>query len=652
MSVETIVDIGPDIASAASPCLHQLFKTQCDLTPDAPALACGLDTVSYAELDSLANRAALHLIKLGIGPETRVALLLDRSIRQIIMIIAVLKTGAAYLPIEPFYPRDRIVYMLEDSQASLVVTEKAFIELTPAADINVVLVENLVATGAFTEVETVLNLHSFSGSPAYIMYTSGSTGKPKGVIVTHRNISRLFDNTRAWFGFSKEDVWCQFHSYAFDFSVWEIWGALLHGSRLVIVPNELVHNPEAFYGMVDRERVTILNQTPSAFRNFAQAEEHYSIGRLPSLRIIIFGGEQLDSTVLRPWIERHGDSRPQLINMYGLTETAVHVTFYRVLARDVTQGGGCQIGIPIPDMQVHLLNRNYMPSLAQAAEMYVGGAGVAGGYLGRPALTAERFLPDPFTNETGARMYRSGDLGRLQGPNLEYLGRIDNQVKIRGYRIELGEIESELQRYPGVRRAAVVVRQDDCDEKYLTAFLVAPIDRIDVSDLRRALAARLPSYMVPSNFAVVDELPLTSNGKVDRQMLINLQVRPVANNPGRTGPMSPVEQTIARIWAEVLQQPEVGVEDNFFDVGGHSLLLLRVLGSLERDFPDRVTMLDLFEYPTIASLARFIELDPRDTASLQDQRFEQHQSGAGDRRRAAVARARSVASDITETDVV
>ena len=392
-----------------------------------------------------------------------------------------------------------------------------------------------------------------SSNLAYVIYTSGSTGQPKGVMVTHQNVVRLLAATQRWYQFNQQDVWTLFHSVAFDFSVWEMWGALLYGGKLVVVPYLVSRSPEAFYELLSRERVTVLNQTPSAFRQLIQAEQHFAesrqaaaevSGRISSsegglasphaggysfpalaLRYVIFGGEALEMQSLKPWFERHGDQQPRLVNMYGITETTVHVTYRPLSAKDLDSG--CVIGAPIPDLQLYILDARRQPvPIGVVGEIYVGGAGLARGYLNRPELTAERFIPNPFNPEPGARLYKSGDLARfLPGREIEYLGRADQQVKIRGHRIELGEIESALAQHPAVDECIALAREEGLGDKRLVAYVVpvrpsgptttAPLP----GEMRAFLQAKLPDYMVPSAFVMLQAIPLTPNGKVDRRAL-------------------------------------------------------------------------------------------------------------------------------------
>ncbi len=442
---------------------------------------------------------------------------------------------------------------------------------------------------------------------AYVIYTSGSTGAPKGVMVTHHNVVRLFEATARWYRFDAGDVWTLFHSYAFDFSVWEIWGALLHGGRLVVVPYWVSRSPEAFHDLLVRERVTVLNQTPSAFRPLirADADAGAERRRALALRHVIFGGEALDVGDLRPFWDLHGDAEPRLVNMYGITETTVHVTVRPVTRADLARPWSSVIGEPLADLRVHILDAHRQPvPVGVVGELYVGGGGVARGYLGRPELTAERFLADPLAEHGGGRLYRTGDRGRyLAGGGIEYLGRGDLQVKVRGFRIELGEIEAALDQHPAVREAVVMARVDGEGDARLVAYVVAGAAALPAAELRTFLEDRLPEHMVPAAFVALAALPLTSNGKVDRRALADVAPGVEATAaPDYVAPRGPVEEALAEIFGELLAIPRVGAHDGFFDRGGHSLLaaqaVARIRAVLGVDLPLRA----IFEAPSPAEL--------------------------------------------------
>ncbi|SMX56129.1 Putative non-ribosomal peptide synthetase [Bradyrhizobium sp. ORS 285] len=432
---------------------------------------------------------------------------------------------------------------------------------------------------------------------AYVIYTSGSTGRPKGTLISHASVVRLFSATDAWFGFGAQDVWTLFHSLAFDFSVWELWGPLLRGGRLVVVPYWISRSPDDFHALLSREGVTVLNQTPSAFAGLIRADRERP--RPLALRTVIFGGEALNFAELAPWFERHGDVTPQLINMYGITETTVHVTWRPVRQADIGAAASA-IGRTIPDLQAYVLDPRMEPvPIGVAGELYIGGAGLARGYLHRPGLTAERFVPSPFGQ--GERLYRTGDLARWSAVGaLDYLGRIDHQVKIRGFRIELGEIESALLAVSDVEQAAVVVRGEGGDRR-LVAYVVARDDAaLDADVIRQELQQNLPDYMVPSAIVTLAVLPLTPNGKLDRNAL---PAPELASTSGYAAPRGQTETILASIFADVLGLDRVGIHDDFFAIGGHSLLATQVVARAQQELNVQLALRALFEASTVAGLA-------------------------------------------------
>lgn len=452
-------------------------------------------------------------------------------------------------------------------------------------------------------IEPLSSLH-----PAYIIYTSGSTGKPKGVVIPHQNVIRLLTSTEHWFHFDEEDVWTMFHSYAFDFSVWEIWGPLLYGGRLVIVPHTISRSPEEMLQLLVEEGVTVLNQTPSAFYQLMQIDkEQQTLGQALSLRYVIFGGEALELSRLEDWYSRHSDCKPKLINMYGITETTVHVT-YNELNRDIiTKNSSSLIGEPIPDLHVYVLDEYLQPvPPGTTGEMYVAGAGLARGYLGRPDLTSDRFPADPY-GAPGTRMYRTGDLARwTEEGALDYIGRADHQIKIRGFRIELGEIEAVLARHDAVAQVAVMVREDQPGDKRLVAYIVTTEeDYFDTEALRHFAAASLPDYMVPAAYVQIDAMPLTANGKLDQKSLPAPQLH-LQQADGR-GPRNPKEEILCHLFEEVLDLPKISIDDRFFDIGGHSLLAVRLISRIRDALGVKLSIGTLFEAPNVASLAEKLE---------------------------------------------
>ena len=608
-----------DEISSAAHCIHEVFEDRAAHTPERVAVALGGTRLTYRELNQRANQLAHFLRKRGVGPGVFVGICLDRTLDLIVGLLGILKAGGAYVPIDPQYPRERLSFMLEDSRSSVMLTQSALaaelaVEATP-----VVLLD---ADWARISLESAANPPRAATAQdlAYVIYTSGSTGKPKGTLITHHNVVRLFRSTQAWFNFSRDDVWTLFHSCAFDFSVWEIWGALFNGGRLIVVPFAVSRTPEAFYRLLCDEGVTVLNQTPSAFRQLIRAEEAVGAAANLALRYVIFGGEALDFSSLKPWFDRHGDRRPQLVNMYGITETTVHVTYRPLTSQDL--GSASVIGVPIPDLRIYVLDEGGAPvATGVTGEIYVGGAGVARGYLNRPELTAQKFIPDAFTSEPDGRLYRSGDLARfLPNGELEYLGRIDAQVKIRGFRIELGEISAVLNSHPGVRDSVVIVRETAGGDKTLVAYLIEHAEaEVDLADVRRTLRDRLPEYMVPSAFAFIERLPLTVNGKLDVKALPQPAEHRAHGAPGRTG--TAMEETIAAIWREVLDLPAVDLTENFFDVGGNSVHLANVHDRLQKSLTRTFSITELFAHPTVRALATHLTTDRKNEKAANDSRL-------------------------------
>ncbi|MCF3103562.1 amino acid adenylation domain-containing protein [Streptomyces roseoverticillatus] len=595
--------------------LVELYEDAARRHPGRTAVTCDGASLDYAELSARANRLARLLAARGIGPGSIVALALPRSLELVTGLLAVAKAGAAYLPMDPDYPADRLAYMLQDAAPAAVVTDSATAARIPAHDLPVVLVDgteaDAYATGDLAPEERVRPVRP--DDVAYVIYTSGSTGRPKGVPVTHHNVVRLFTATDQWFGFDHTDVWTLFHSYAFDFSVWEMWGALLHGGRLVVVPHLVSRDPAAFLRLLAAESVTVLNQTPSAFYQLMAADKE-NPGSDLALRYVVFGGEALELARLADWYERtaegeKGANAPTLVNMYGITETTVHVSYIALDREKAAAGASSTIGVNIPDLRVYVLDPYLQPvPPGVTGEMYVAGEGLARGYLGRHALTAERFVADPYAalfGESGTRMYRSGDLARRRPDgNLDYFGRADHQVKIRGFRIELGEIEGVLADHPDVADAAVVVREDTPGDKRLVAYAV-PARETTPAALREHAAGGLPVHMVPSAVVLLDRLPLTANGKLDRKALPAPDLASAVTE-GRA-PRGPREEQLCAIFADVLGLPRVGVDDNFFDLGGHSLLAVRLAGRVKDALGADVGIGTIFQAPTVAALDAAIE---------------------------------------------
>ncbi|MCV9935354.1 amino acid adenylation domain-containing protein [Boseaceae bacterium BT-24-1] len=577
--------------------MAELFAAQVAAQPRAIALSLGAASLSYAELDERAERLACRLTAMGASPGTIVGLCLPRSLDLIVALLAILKSGAAYLPLDPAYPGERLAFMVEDADAPIIVASEHF-DWLPAGRLRLDPQHPAEVDVAHAPAPRCA---AAAGDLAYVIYTSGSTGKPKGVAIEHAAITRLFSATQAWFGFRPADVWTLFHSVSFDFSVWEIWGALLHGGRLVIVPESTTRDPAAFLRLLADEGVTVLNQTPSAFAALDRADHDRSGRDRLALRLVIFGGEALDPRRLAGWYQRRGE-HAHLVNMYGITETTVHVT-YRPLSPAETTQPSSLIGRPIPDLELLLLDGETLRPVprGEIGEIFVAGAGLARGYLNRPDLNATRFVPHP--QQSGTRLYRSGDLARqVEDDDYEYLGRADQQVKIRGFRVELGEIETALMSHPAIGQAAVLLRSDDGYERLVGYLVSGGTERPSPAALKTHLGEILPDHMVPAAFVFVPDIPLTVNGKLDRAALPEPgRSRPDSAAP-YAAPRNPTERRFADAVADIFQIDLVSIDDNLFDIGGNSLLIAELHRRLVRDLP-WFALVDLYRYPNVRALA-------------------------------------------------
>ncbi|WP_328644146.1 non-ribosomal peptide synthetase [Amycolatopsis sp. NBC_00348] len=562
--------------------ITDVFAEQVERRGDAPAVSGEDGRFGYAELAARAGRFAAGLRDRGIRPGDRVGIVHERGADLVALLLGVLRAGAVYVPLDPAYPDGRLAYIADDAGLALVVTDDAAAARLPGRP--AVTTADLPADG---EVPADL---AGPDDPAYVIYTSGSTGRPKGVVVPHRNVVDLVTGTAPGFGLGATDVWTWFHSVAFDFSVWEIWGCLLTGGRLVVVPEWTRRSPDEFAALLRDERVTVLNQTPSSFAQVTETQlRHFD--DLP-LRLVVFGGEPLDAFALLPWFDRYPETRCRLVNMFGITETTVHVTAQTV-TRAAALAGSRSVGHAIPGWAIEVVDARHRPlPPGLPGEIAVGGAGLAHGYLGRDDLTAERFVTGG-----GRRRYLSGDLGRLlPDGRLEHLGRLDSQVKLRGYRIELDEIRKVLLAEACVVAAAVVLAAPGTAEARLDAYVV--LTDGTPAGLRTRAAALLPEYMVPSTFTAVPALPLTVNGKLDEAAL----PAPVL---GGTPAAAPAEagdgDVVLRAWRAVLGAA-IGPDDHFFDSGGNSLLAAKTLAAL-RDAGLKVGIRDLYGHPTPRRLA-------------------------------------------------
>ena len=607
---QLLVDWNQTAPCQSDKTISALFEQQVERTPENVALVFENERLTYRELNERANQLAHYLKKRGVGPDVLVALCLEPSLEMVVCVLGTLKAGGAYVPLDPAYPAERRAFKLAVSGAKVLLTQESLLNQLPPHNAEVIVVDSnweTIARESGNDGKANPETRCAPENLAYVIYTSGSTGQPKGVMVTHENVCRLFETAKSSFDFNQNDVWTLFHSYAFDFSVWELGGALLYGGRLVIVPFQVSRSPEDFYRLLCEQKVTILNQTPLAFRQLMQAETVVGQKEELALRLVIFGGEALDLNSLKDWWERHGDQRPRLVNMYGITETTVHVTYRPLSQADLEEGGRSVIGGPLGDLQVYILDEYHdLAPIGVPGEMYVGGAGLSRGYLQRPELTADRFLPNPFSQEAGARLYRTGDVGRyLANGDIEYLGRSDRQVKVRGFRIELGEIETVLAQHEDVSECVVIARENQEHGNKLIAYLVA--SRRNPGALRAFLRRKLPEYMVPSEMVYLDQLPLSPSGKIDRRSLPWPTSAGTRSRRRFTAPRTATEELLAGIWHGVLKRDHIGSDDNFFDLGGNSLLATQVISRVRDLFRLEIPVRSLFDYPRLAEFGALID---------------------------------------------
>ncbi|MFZ6028538.1 MAG: amino acid adenylation domain-containing protein [Chloroflexota bacterium] len=580
--------------------LHQLWSEQVIKTPDAPAVTLENSHLTYLELDQRANQLAHLLQARGVAPDMLVAVCLNRSFEMIVTLLGILKAGGAYLPMDPNYPEERLQFMLHDAQVTHLVTTHSSPQSLHSSTPSVIWMD----TDAKEIAEmpcTPPTSHTSPGNLAYCIYTSGSTGKPKGVLLEHRNVVRLMANTMFPYDFDHHDVWTMFHSYCFDFSVWEMYGALLYGGRLVIVPETVAKDPVAFLDLLINEKVTVLNQTPTAFYVLAREALQTTLPKL-TLRYIIFGGEALHPLTLKEW--RNAYPATKLVNMYGITETTVHVTIKEITDQEIASNLS-NIGVPIPTATTYLLDHDlHLLPVGVPGEVCVGGLGVGRGYLGRDELTQQKFIRNPY--RAGERLYRSGDVAKyLPTGEMVYLGRSDDQVQVRGFRVELGEINSQLLKHPSISEAIVIGKESPSDSTEIVAYVV-PKEDVTVTTLRSHLAQTLPSYMIPSAFVLLKSLPLTATGKVDKRAL----PAPESSRPdveqAYIAPRTSMETLLAEIFTDVLHVDRVGVFDDFFELGGHSLLATQVVSRIRTTFQVELALRNMFESPTVAGLAEVI----------------------------------------------
>ncbi len=608
-------------------CIHQLFELQVEKTPDAVALIFNNQHLTYRDLNSRANQLAQHLQTLGVGAETLVGICIERSLEMVVALLAILKAGGAYVPLDPGYPQERLAFMLSDTQVSVLLTQKQLVAKLPTHTAFVICLDadwNPIAQNKKENLSTSVTADNL----AYVMYTSGSTGTPKGVSVIHRGVVRLVKETN-YVHLTAEEIILQLAPISFDASTFEIWGCLLNGGRLVICPP---HTPslEELGQIIQQYQVTTLWLTAGLFHLIVDEK----IDALKSLRQLLAGGDVLSVPHVQKFLQTVENC--QLINGYGPTENTTFTCCHPITV-PLQLGVSIPIGRPIANTQVYILDNNLQAvAIGEVGELYIGGDGLARGYLNRPDLTAEKFISYSFDDNLATRLYKTGDLARyLPDGNIEFLGRIDNQVKIRGFRIELGEIEREIAQHPDVREIVVLARQDETGEKLLTAYIVPHSNsRYTNSKLRSFLQQQLPNYMVPSAFVMLESLPLTANGKVDRHKLPAPSRERPQLEQAYIAPQSDLERLLARILSELLKIDRVGIDDNFFDLGGTSISLLQVAVRVQQELGIELPTVKLFQYSTIGSLANYLHSNQNSQPSHDKlQNRAQRQQAARTRRR-------------------
>ncbi|MEH2438428.1 MAG: amino acid adenylation domain-containing protein [Nostoc sp.] len=619
-------------------CIHQLFATQVKRTPEAVAVVCENEQLTYKELNARANQLAHHLQKLGVGTEVLVGICVERSsktlpkasLHTIIGLLGILKSGGAYIPLDPVYPQERLAFMLQDTQVPIILTQQHLVEKLPEHQAQVVCLDTDWDNIAQNSPENPV-VNSQANDLAYIIYTSGSTGKPKGVCASHQGAINRFYWMWQTYPFTSEDICCQKTSLNFVDSVWEIFGGLLQGIKTVIIPDQVVKAPKEFVTTLANNHVTRLVVVPSLLRILLDTYNDLQL-RLPKLKLWVTSGEALSIELLQQF--RQNLPTSTLLNLYGSSEVAADVSCYCIEPQTPIPLR-VAIGRAIANTKIYVLDQYLEPvPMGVPGELYISGAGLARGYLNQPEMTAQRFIANPFAKAKEdqswncdrkactkySRLYKTGDLARyLPDGNIEFLGRIDDQVKIRGFRIELGEIEAVLGQHPGVQEAVVICREDDPGNQQLVAYIVSDLQQtLTVSELNHLLKEKLPDYMMPKSFVMLEALPLLPNGKINRRGLpLPDQIRPELAATYQP-PQTEIEQSIASIWQEVLHIEEVGINDNFFELGGHSLLLVQVHNKLQKIFQQEFPLFEMFHYPTISYLAQYLSQQSSEQLSLAE----------------------------------
>ncbi len=606
------------IQYSQSLCIHQLFEAQVKKTPNAIAVEFHNKKLTYQELNQYANQLARYLRRLGVKPEVLVGIHIERSLEMMIGLWGILKAGGAYVPLDPAYPQERLSLMLSDSQVSVLLTQERLEKNFSASDSDIEIVcldrdWNKISQESNANPEN----HNHSTNLAYVIYTSGSTGKPKGVMIEHQSLVNFTQIAKIEYKITKSDRILQFASISFDTATEEIYPCLTSGATLILRSEEMVASVPQFLQRCQEMKLTVLD-LPTAYWHQWMAElETVNLNTPESLRLVIIGGEQVHSDKVAVWQKLLGDLAPQggranrltLVNTYGPTEATIVATSYKLeTSASVNLNRPIPIGKAIGNVGVYIVDRhlNIVP-IGVKGELCIGGANVARGYLNRPSLTQEKFIPNPFNKEAGDYLYKTGDLARyLDDGNIEFLGRIDSQVKIRGFRVEIGEIEALLDKHPQIQEAIVIACDTPSDSKRLIAYIIPRQEKPTANELRRFLREKLPEYMVPSVFTTIDTLPLSPNGKVDRNALLAIDISHSTQSDSLVLPRNTVELQLAQIWAEILGVQHIGVQDNFFDLGGHSLLVGRLISKIERQFGKKLSLADLFRGATVEQLALLI----------------------------------------------
>lgn len=597
------LSIGSDSPLPLYSCAHHLFEAQASRAPDAPAIICGSQVISYSELNRRANRLAHHLRTLGVTTESLVAICIERSVEMVVAVLGVLKAGGAYLPLDPIYPKDRLAFMLNESQACLLITNSQMQAHLPAVETRSFYLDSDWQSSSNADANPTIDVSP--DNLAYLIFTSGSTGKPKGVLLSHRGLVNLALAQGRAFGIKPNSRVLQFSSFSFDASVSEIFVTLLGGAALCLAPVEALRPGTDLLNVMREQEITAVTLPPSVLALLSEAE-------VPQLSSLVSAGEACTQEIAKRWSRGR-----QMINAYGPTETTVCATMTSPLGDD----GPLGIGRAMDNMRVYVLDEWLQPvPVGLSGEIYIGGIGVSRGYLKQPGLTAERFIPEPFGGRAGARMYRTGDIGRyLENGSIEFVGRRDQQVKLRGFRIELGEVEAALMRHEHVSEAVVIVRRSQqANQARLVAYVVGHNGHApSATELREHLKQSLPEYMLPSSYVQMERLPLTANGKVDRKRLPEESGTRAGIGAVRKEARTDLERKLVEVWREVLEVDQVGVEENFFDLGGHSLLMLQLQGRLKAAIERELTMMEMFEHPTIKALAEHLSAESVETTKVQ-----------------------------------